>query len=318
MVDLAALVAQKDELLGRLRQAKYADVATAYGFEVRPQVRPASATPDTLVVDGQVLRAGAYMVATGAEPAAPELPGLEEIEYLTSTTAMELLDLPQSLVVIGGGHVGTEQAQFFAHLDVDVKLAGRLAPRAEPELAQRLRQVFADDGVTVVEEHAARVESVDSGVAVITASGRRITGDRRLVAAGRRARTDGLDVSAAGIEVDERGFVVVDAQQRTTNHRVWAAGDVNGAPQCVCVAAAAGRVAATPTPWASVAPPPRLTTPGCPRSCSPAPGSPRRGSPRPRPGPGVTGASLASWTWPMFSRWGCWTRSGARPLWGTR
>ncbi len=126
----------------------------------------------------------------------------------------------------------------------DIVRAANPLPRAEPELAQRLRQVFADDGVTVVEEHAARVESTDGGVAVITASGRRIAGDRLLVADGRRARTDGLDVSAAGIEVDERGFVVVDAQQRTTNHRVWAAGDVTGAPQYVYIAAAAGRVVA--------------------------------------------------------------------------
>lgn len=244
MVDLAALVAQKDELVGRLRQAKYADVATAYGFEVRPgQAR--FRDPHRLVVDGRALRAGAYLVATGAEPAIPDLPGLDQVEYLTSTTAMELTELPQSLVVIGGGYVGTEQAQLFAHLGVDVTLVGRLAPRAEPELAQRLRQVFADDGVTVVEEHASRVESADGGVAVITSSGRRVTGGRLLVATGRRARTDGLNVGAAGIEVDERGFVVVDAQQRTTNDRVWAAGDVTGGPQYVYVAAAAGRVAAT-------------------------------------------------------------------------
>ncbi|MBU4215909.1 MAG: FAD-dependent oxidoreductase, partial [Actinobacteria bacterium] len=145
----------------------------------------------------------------------------------------------------GGGYVGTEQAQLFAHLGVDVTLVGRLAPRAEPELAQRLRQVFADDGVTVVEEHASRVEHSGEGVAVVTSSGRRVTGGRLLVATGRHARTDGLDVSAAGIEVDERGFVAVDANQRTTNERVWAAGDVTGAPQYVYVAAAAGRVAAT-------------------------------------------------------------------------
>ncbi|MCG2799254.1 MAG: mercury(II) reductase [Cellulomonas sp.] len=243
-VDMTALVAQKDELVGRLRKAKYADVATAYGFEVRAG-HARFCDPQTLVVDGQALRAGAYLVATGAAPAIPDLPGLDQVEYLTSTTAMELTDLPRSLVVIGGGYVGTEQAQLFAHLGVDVTLVGRLAPRAEPELAQRLRQVFADDGVTVVEEHASRVEHSGGGVAVITSSGRRVTGGRLLVATGRSARTDGLDVSAAGIQVDERGFVAVDAHQRTTNERVWAAGDVTGAPQYVYVAAAAGRVAAT-------------------------------------------------------------------------
>ena len=241
--DLAALVAQKDELIGLLRQAKYADVAAAYDVEVLPgQAR--FRDQDTLVVDGLELRAGAYLVATGAEPAVPDLPGLDGVDYLTSTTAMELSELPHSLMVIGGGYVGVEQAQLFAHLGSDVTLIGRLAPRAEPELADRLRAVFAGDGITVIEEHAVSVEPTGTGVAVTTTSGRRVTGQRLLVATGRRARTDGLNLSAAGIEVDARGFIVVDAHQRTTNHRVFGAGDVTGAPQYVYVAAAAGRVAA--------------------------------------------------------------------------
>jgi mercuric reductase len=135
-VDLAALVGQKDELVGRLRQAKYADVAAAYGFEVRPgQARFTG--QDMLEVDGQSLPARAYLVATGAEPACPELPGLEEVDYLTSTTAMEQAELPESLVVIGGGYVGMEQAQLFAHLGARVTMVGRLAPAGEPELPTR-------------------------------------------------------------------------------------------------------------------------------------------------------------------------------------
>lgn len=132
--DLASLVAQKDELIGLLRQAKYADVAAAYDVEVLPgQAR--FRDQDTLEVDGLELRASTYLVATGAEPAVPDLPGLDGVDYLTSTTAMELHDLPQSLVVIGGGYVGVEQAQLFAHLGSDVTLIGRLAPKAEPDLA---------------------------------------------------------------------------------------------------------------------------------------------------------------------------------------
>ena len=242
--DLAALVAQKDELIARLRQAKYAEVAAAYGIEVRPgQAR--FRDQDTMEVDGQVLNAGAYLVATGAEPAVPDLPGLGGVDYLTSTTAMELHDLPQSLVVIGGGYVGVEQAQLFAHLGCDVTLVGRLAPGAEPELADRLRAVFAGDAIIVIEEHAVDVESTGTGVTVTTTSGRRVAGQRLLVATGRRARTDGLNLSDAGIEIDAVGFIVVDAHQRTTNHRVYGAGDVTGSPQYVYVAAAAGRVAAT-------------------------------------------------------------------------
>ena len=242
-VDLGALVAQKDELVERLRGAKYADVAAAYGFEVRAG-QATFTDKDTLAVDGRPLRARAYLVATGAQPAVPDLPGLDGVDALTSTTAMELTELPQSLVVIGGGYVGMEQAQLFAHLGAQVSVVGRLAPRAEPELAAALAQVFADDGITVAPEHATAVSTDGDGVVVSTASGRRLRGQRLLVATGRSPRTDGLDLPAAGVDVDEAGFVMVDERQATSNPHVYAAGDVTGGPQYVYVAAAGGRVAA--------------------------------------------------------------------------
>ncbi len=243
-VDLASLVGQKDELVGRLRHVKYEEVAAAYGFEIRPgQARFAEHA--TLEVDGTPLRARAYVVATGAEPDRADLPGLDEVEYLTSTTAMELEVLPESLIVVGGGYVGLEQAQLFAHLGTQVTVVGRLAPHAEAEMAAVLRRVFADDGIAVIEERAETVESTPDGPAVATTSGRRVRAQQLLVATGRRARTDGLDLDAAGVKTDGAGFVVVDEHQRTSNPRVYAAGDVAGVPQYVYVAAATGRVAAT-------------------------------------------------------------------------
>lgn len=144
-VDLAALVTQKDELVAQLRQDKYAAVADAYGFEVRPGVA-AFAGDGTFTVDGRPLSASAYLLATGAEPARPDLPGLDDVAYLTSTTAMERPELPQSLIVVGGGYVGMEQAQLFSGLGVKVTVVGRLAPGAEPELQQVMRAAFARDG----------------------------------------------------------------------------------------------------------------------------------------------------------------------------
>ncbi|MBJ7450845.1 MAG: mercury(II) reductase [Blastococcus sp.] len=242
-VDLAALVAQKDELVTGMRQAKYADVAAAYGFEVRPG-EARFLDRDTMAVNGLPLRARAYLLAPGAEPARPDLPGLDEVDYLTSTTAMEQTELPESLVVIGGGYVGMEQAQLFAHLGARVTIVGRLAPHAEPELTEILRGVFADDGITVLEEHATEVRSDSGGVLVRTASGHEVRGQRLLVATGRRARTEALDLDAGDVKTDARGFVAIDEHQRTSNPRVFAAGDVSGAPQYVYVAAAGGRVAA--------------------------------------------------------------------------
>jgi mercuric reductase len=242
-VDLAALIGQKDELVGRLRHGKYAAVADAYGFEVRPG-RARFLDADTLTVEGTPLSARAYLIATGAEPARPDLPGLDEIDWLSSTTAMEQSQLPESLVVIGGGYVGMEQAQLFAHLGSRVTLIGRLAPAAEPELAEVLRGVFADDAITVIEDRATAVATEGGQVVVSTRSGQRASGARLLVATGRAPRTPALDVDAAGVKTDERGFVIVDDRQATSNPRIYAAGDVSGAPQYVYVAAATGRVAA--------------------------------------------------------------------------
>ena len=242
-VDLAALVAQKDELVGRLRQTKYGDLAAAYGFEVRPGAA-SFRDSDTLLVDGAPFAASAYLIATGAEPAVPDLPGLDEVDYLTSTTAMELEELPESLVVVGGGYVGMEQAQLFAHLGTEVTIIGRLAPRSEPELASALRRVFLDDGIIVVNDRATSVEPSGDGVTVVTRTGRQVHGECVLIATGRAPRTTGLNLGAAGIGTDAAGFVVVDAEQRTSNPKVLAAGDVTGAPQFVYVAAMAGKVAA--------------------------------------------------------------------------
>lgn len=242
-VDLAAVVEHKDELVDRLRQAKYADVAAAWGFEI------ISGTArfldgEVLEVDGRTLRARGYVLATGAQPYVGGIAGIDEVDYLTSTTAMELRDLPASLVIIGGGYVGMEQAQLFAHLGSGVTVVGRLAPHVEPELADVMRRVFTEDGITMVEEHAVAAAATDGGVAVTTASGARVEGQRVLVATGRRPDTTALDLSAAGVATDNRGFVVVDEHQRTSNPLVYAAGDVAGGPQYVYVAAASGHVAA--------------------------------------------------------------------------
>lgn len=243
-VDMPALLAQKQHLIERLRQSKYADVAQAHGFPIRCG-HARFADERSLLVDGEPLTAPAYVVATGVVPHIPDLPGIEQVDYLTSTTAMEQEQLPKSLIVLGGGYVGLEQAQLFAHLGIPVTVVGRFAPHTEPEVAQVLRSAFAHDDITVVEDRGVSVARTDADlVAVRTVTGRQVIGQRLLVATGRYADTADLGLQAAGVDTDERGFVAVDGQQRTTNPRVFAAGDVTGAPQHVYVAAQTGRAAA--------------------------------------------------------------------------
>ncbi len=242
-VDLPALIDQKQQLIDGLRQAKYADVAEAHGFPIR-YGHARFADEQTLLVDDEPVVAPAYVVATGVAPHIADLPGLDAVDYLTSTTAMEQTQLPKSMIVLGAGYVGLEQAQLWAHLGVHVTIVGRFAPHTEPELAEVLRGVFTDDGIRVVQARAVSVATGGDGVVVRTGDGTDLTAERLLVATGRHGDTGDLGLDAAGVKTDERGFIVVDENQRTTNPRVFAAGDVSGAPQYVYVAAQTGHVAA--------------------------------------------------------------------------
>lgn len=242
-VDLHAVIAQKNELIADMRQHKYIDLADHYGFEIiHDQAR--FKDPQTLAVDGRELHAGAYVIATGAAPTIPALPGLNEAGYLTSTTAMEHTSVPERMVTIGGGFVGLEQSQLWARLGAQVTIVGRLAPRAEPELASRLRQILIAEGIGVVNARATAVELRGDTRVVEADNGGAAEADAILVATGRQARVDALDVGAASVELDERGFIKIDDELRTSNAKVFAAGDVSGGPQFVYVAAAQGHLAA--------------------------------------------------------------------------
>ncbi|MGH9267153.1 MAG: dihydrolipoyl dehydrogenase family protein, partial [Acidimicrobiales bacterium] len=241
-VDLRALVAQKDELVAGLRKVKYLDLAADYGFEII-HGQASFADRHTLRVDGRVVRARAYLVATGAEPAVPDIPGLREAGCLTSTTAMQLEEVPPRIATIGGGFVAMEQGQLFSRLGSEVTIVGRLAPRAEPELADWMARVFADQGIRVVAERVVSVERDGDTVVLVADRGTRVATDAVLVAAGRSPRVGDLDLDAAGVDLDERGFISVTGEQATSNPKVFAAGDVTGGPQFVYTAAAQGTIA---------------------------------------------------------------------------
>ena len=249
-VDLAALAAQKDELVAVLRQEKYADLVGAYGFEVLPG-HAAFTGPDTVTVAGRVIRPGAALIATGASPAAPPIPGLAEAGYLASTTALDLKHVPERLTVIGASAVGLELGQFFLHVGSAVTFldeADRIAPFEEPEVSAALASVLRGQGATI---HAgAQIRSVERNGdvrrvrAIVDGTETVIDADEVLVATGRTPNTAGLGLEAAGVATGARGAVAVDERLRTTNPRVWAAGDVTGAPQFVYVSAYQGALAA--------------------------------------------------------------------------
>lgn len=249
--DLAMIVAQKDDLVASLRQAKYLDVVADYGFELRHGTAR-FIDGARIAVDGEPLTATSYLIATGARPARPPIDGLDDLDYLTSTTALELAEVPGSLAVVGANAIGLELGQAFAQLGSEVTfidVAERIAPFEEPDISTALTDILVEDGARVVTGARVKrvIQAADGAVALegdLGPLGNTLVADRVLVATGRAPNTADLGLAAAGVRVDGRGFVVVDEQLRTSNPRVWAAGDVTASPQFVYVAASEGTLAA--------------------------------------------------------------------------
>ena len=247
--DWRALVAQKDELVANLRQAKYIDVLPAYN-NVAYVESPARLSGDGVAIDGRLLRPGKIIIATGSGSAMPSIPGIDSVAYLTSTSALELEALPASLLVIGGGYVGCELAQMFARAGVEVTLVARrrLLPKAEPEIGAALAGYFRGEGIAVRGGLAYRnIQRTARGVALsIEAGGRAETleAETVLIATGRRPNTQGMGLEAAGIARLPNGGIKVDDRMRTSKPGVYAAGDVTGRDQHVYMAAYGAKIAA--------------------------------------------------------------------------
>ena len=259
LVDMAALVGGKQDLVEALRGEKYVDIADSYGWQIRHGDAAFAGTPDAPVLevtaaDGTVetIEAEHYLVATGSRPWAPPIDGLDEVGYLTSTTAMELTEVPESLLVLGGGYVALEQAQLFARLGSKVTLLvrSRLASKEEPEVSKAVQEVFAHEGIRVVRRavptRVTRHEATGQVVVTADVSGgeQEFRADQVLLALGRRPVTDALNLDAVEVKTGETGAIVVTDQLGSSNPRIWAAGDVTGHPEFVYVAARHGTLVA--------------------------------------------------------------------------
>jgi mercuric reductase len=252
-LDWKAVIGQKDQLVGELRQTKYVDVLASYGDLITLVRGRARLQADGTIVldDGHTIKAGRIVIATGAEPRILSLDGIDGVQVLTSTSAVALEKQPRTLLVIGGRAIALELGQIFARFGTQVTIlqrSPRILPEHEPEIAEALAGYLLEESLAIHTGVQVLAIRQDNGEKVVTA---RVNGGRHefraeqvLMAVGRTPHTGGMGLEEAGVELDAGGFIKVDDHMQTSHPRIYAAGDVTNRPKLVYVAAAGGGIAA--------------------------------------------------------------------------
>lgn len=229
-VDFAAVMAHVKQAIATVEPTDSPESLRAVGAEVL-RGRGTFVGPSTIEVNGEKIEFHRAVLATGSAPIELDFADAEPDTVLTSDTVWDLAELPSSLLVIGGGAIGVELGQAFARLGSRVTIAeaaDRLLPAEEPEAARLVTAALQADGIDV------RVGTQIDSVAGF---------DKVLVAVGRRPGTSDIGLDRAGVELTDRGMVVVNEQLRTTNAAIYAAGDLTGHPQFTHVAGVHGSTA---------------------------------------------------------------------------
>ncbi|WP_303720621.1 FAD-dependent oxidoreductase [Malonomonas rubra] len=192
-------------------------------------------SPWMVEVDGRVLTTRSIIVATGARPFVPPIKGLEQVDYLTSDNLWELRELPEKLVVLGGGPIGCELTQAFARLGsavTQVEMLPRIMSREDPEVGDFIQQKFASEGIKVATSHAAQEVRLIDGrqVLVCENDGKTVEIEftHLLIAVGRKANATGFGLEELGVRLSEKGSVAVDSLMATNFPNIFCAGDVTG------------------------------------------------------------------------------------------
>jgi probable pyridine nucleotide-disulfide oxidoreductase len=184
------------------------------------------------------LTAEKIFINSGTRPTLARIPGLENVATLNSESVQRLAAIPRHLLILGGSYVGLEFAQMFRRFGSEVTVIERgpqLLKHEDPDVADALAAILRDEGINLqLNTTVERAEKDGTRVTVIlSAKGKslRVSGDQLLAAVGRTPNTNELNLSAAGVEVDERGFIKVNERLETSTGGIWALGDVNGGPQ---------------------------------------------------------------------------------------
>ncbi|TAK83535.1 MAG: mercury(II) reductase [Betaproteobacteria bacterium] len=249
-IDRRRLLAQQQARVEELRQAKYQAVLAGYPNIALIKGEARFIDARTLAVKtGQSETRIAFdraLIATGASPMIPPVPGLRETPYWTSEDALASPEIPPRLAVIGSSVIAAELAQAFARLGSKVTLLARrtLFFREDPLIGETLAQAFADEGIEVMDHTQAQAARYQAGEFILDTNRGEMRAEKLLVATGRGPNTAGLGLEAAGVRLDARGAAAVNERLETSAPGIYAAGDCTDQPQFVYVAAAGGTRAA--------------------------------------------------------------------------
>ncbi len=234
VADWASMRERKDNLVGRIRSRGHKNIEGNDNITLF-EGEGLFIGPRKISVNGETLTADKIVIACGARPAVPSINGLESIDYLTSTTVMDMDELPRSMLILGGGIIALEFSQLFARLGVEVTILQRnrrVGPILEEEISAEIEALLKEEGVrTKTGTEVSEVGRDGSAYFAVDAAGdldERYSAEKILVATGRVPNSDRLKVEKAGVKTDSRGFVKIDSSYRTSVKGIWAVGDITG------------------------------------------------------------------------------------------
>jgi pyruvate/2-oxoglutarate dehydrogenase complex dihydrolipoamide dehydrogenase (E3) component len=241
-LDLARTRGWKDSLIRD--QESWVDLLRKAGYGVYPG-QATFADENTVRVGDVRLTAERILIAAGSRTAVPPIPGIEDVDWIDHITALELGDVPESLLIVGGGPVGLEFAQIFARFGSRVTVVNhgpQIAARADTDAAQELQAALEDEEIEIILDTGVDSFSRDGTRIEALVQGRTLDVSHVLLASGRTPNVEELGLDRIGVEV-ARGGIVVDEHQRTTVDGIWAAGDVAAGPMFTPTAQYQARVA---------------------------------------------------------------------------
>ena len=243
-VDMPAVIARKDALLATSRKNLAKNFDPKHENTTLLRGHAAFTRPHEILVQeskerSSTIKAKQIFINTGTRPAVPDIPGLAESDYLTTTTLLDIREVPEHLLILGGGYIGLEFGQMFRRFGSRVTIietGHQLLEREDDDVCECLQKALVDDGIELVfDAQTQRVSRNEAGELTLTLDtpkgGRRLHGSHLLVATGRHPNSDTLNLEAAGVKTDEKGYIQVNSKLQTAARHIYALGDVHGGPQ---------------------------------------------------------------------------------------